>query len=467
MLKKKLLENSLWSILSSLFQNAIFSIFFIIMARSYETGQFSEYIIANTLYGLILSFSSLGMSQWYIREYEEGEKGSIVSTLFLKIQLLAGVTFYVINILLSHLIYKESAIHTLSLFLGINIVFDNLIYVFKTVNIISFQQRQTFKILSIEATLKLALGFFILYSAPNVMLVISILLLLRLLTLSLFFSGEKKGLFDFKKFFQLHLDVSIILKTLYSNRYFLVIGSISVLFWSVGNILVSKFLDIKRVADYEISFKLFTMAEIIPVMISATIFPILVDKVKSNQLTSGNFIKTAFIGNLLYGLFAYTFVISFSTELIPLLFGEKYSQTANYCNEMFLTILIFPTVLFQANLLVALKMEKIDMYLNLLSLFVNLTIAILGLYFTNSLSAVNYSIFISFLIFHLSQEYFLIKKGITQVNHLFTFYILLTIVLFGYSILKMFLPVLYLFPIFWTAIFLLLLPQLKLTRAKA
>ena len=134
---------------------------------------------------------------------------------------------------------------------------------------------------------------------------------------------------------------------------------------------------------------------------------------------------------------------------------------------MFLTILIFPTVLFQANLLVALKMEKIDMYLNLLSLLVNLTIAILGLYFTNSLSAVNYSIFISFLIFHVTQEYFLIKKGITQIDQLFSFYILMTIVLFGYSVLKMILPVLYLFPIFWTVIFLFLLPQIKLARAKA
>jgi O-antigen/teichoic acid export membrane protein len=189
--------------------------------------------------------------------------------------------------------------------------------------------------------------------------------------------------------------------------------------------------------------------------------------VKSNELTSGNFIKTAFIGNLFYGLFAYTFVTSFSTELIPLLFGEKYSQTASFCNEMFLTILIFPAVLFQANLLVALKMEKIDMYLNLLSLVVNLTIAILGLYFTNSLSAVNYSIFISFLIFHLTQDYFLVKKGITQIEQLISFYILMGIVLFAYSLLKMVLPVLYLFPIFWTTIFLLLLPQLKLVRAKA
>jgi hypothetical protein len=51
------------------------------MARSYETVEFSEYILANTLYGMILSFSSLGLSQWYIREYQEGKSESDISTL--------------------------------------------------------------------------------------------------------------------------------------------------------------------------------------------------------------------------------------------------------------------------------------------------------------------------------------------------------------------------------------------------
>ena len=86
MLKNKLFVNSFWSVASSLFQNIIFSVFFIIMARSYETVEFSEYILANTLYGMILSFSSLGLSQWYIREYQEGKSESDISTLFLKIQ---------------------------------------------------------------------------------------------------------------------------------------------------------------------------------------------------------------------------------------------------------------------------------------------------------------------------------------------------------------------------------------------
>lgn len=467
MLKNKLFVNSFWSVASSLFQNIIFSVFFIIMARSYGTIEFSEYILANTLYGIILSFSSLGLSQWYIREYQDGNSTVDITTLFFKIQLFAGVLFYLVNISLSYLLYKESTIHILSIFLGINIVFDNLIHVFKTMNIISFQQRQSFKILSIEALLKLCLGFYIFYKTPDIILVAFFLVIFRVLTFWIFFQSENKGLIRVKKILQLYIDASIIFKTLYSNRYFLIIGSISVLFWSIGNILVSKFLDLERVADYEISFKLFTMAEIIPVMVSATIYPVLVEKVKLNQLNSDGFIRTVFIANLLYGLFVYTFIISFSNELIPLLFGLKYNLTAAYCNEMFLTILFFPSVLFQANLLVALKMERIDMYLNFLSLLINLILAISGLYITKSLSAINYSIFISFFVFHLGQEIYLIKKGITQIEHAFIFYFILIFILVGYTVFSKIIPALYLFPTFWIIIFLIYLSQLRLSRAKA
>lgn len=467
MIKNKLFINSFWSVGSSLFQNAIFSVFFIIMARTYETVQFSEYILANTLYGMVLSFSSLGLSQWYIREYQIGKSQVDISTLFFKIQLFTGIFFFLVNVSLSYILYKEPAIHLLSILLGVNIVFDNLIHVFKTINIIKFQQRNSFKILSIEALLKLSLGIYVLYTSLNIILVAIFLVIFRVITLLIFLQSENKTLIEFKKSIQLHLDTSIIFKTLYNNRYFLIIGSISVMFWSVGNILVSKFLNIERVADYEISFKLFTMAEIIPVMVSSTIFPVLVEKIKLNHLTSGNFLKTVFMANLLYGLFTYTFIISFSNDLIPLLFGQKYNLTAEYCNEMFLTILFFPTVLFQANLLVALKMERIDMYLNLVSLFINLGLAITGLYITKSLSAINYSIFISFFVFHLSQEIYLIKKGITLIEHAVTFYLLLILILLGYSFFKTIIPVLYLFPIFWTIIILMFLPHLKLIRAKA
>ena len=71
--KGRLIGNSFWAILSSVFQNIIFSLFFIVIARKYSASDFSSYIIANTLYGMIIAFSSLGLSQWFIREIKQNE----------------------------------------------------------------------------------------------------------------------------------------------------------------------------------------------------------------------------------------------------------------------------------------------------------------------------------------------------------------------------------------------------------
>ena len=131
--KGRLIGNSFWAILSSVFQNIIFSLFFIVIARKYSASDFSSYIIANTLYGMIMSFSSLGLSQWFIREIKQNEHDTGIIPRFFKIQLLAGAVFYLINILLSFALYSSDLVRNISLLLGINIVFDNIIYVFKTI----------------------------------------------------------------------------------------------------------------------------------------------------------------------------------------------------------------------------------------------------------------------------------------------------------------------------------------------
>lgn len=467
MFKTSVLANSFWAISSSIYQNLVFAVFFIIMARVYSTQVFSTYIIANTLYGLLLSFSSLGMAQWYIRVIKNRNDHDAVNRLYFTIQLLAGIFFLLLNAFVSFLLYTESIIHVLSIILGINIVFDNIINVFKTINIATYNQRQTFILLAIEATIKLALGLFVYYFVPDILTIASLLVMLRVITFSLFYyNGNYRTIFE-----GITLKTAVtyrqVIDTIYQNRFFLFIGSISVLFWSLGSILVSKFLDPKAVADYEIAYKLFIMAEIIPLMILSSSFPKIVTYINSPTASNIGFLKALSYGNILYGLLAYTFVISFSDLFVPFFFGLQYAQTAQYCNEMFLTMLIFPSVLYQANLLVAINMEKIDMYLNLISLFVNLIIAGIGLMLHYSLSAITYSIFLSFLVFHLSQEYFLFKKGISRLKDILINYLIIFGGMSVYIFLMKYVEVVFLFPLIWFVIFIFILPSYKRYFVKA
>ena len=112
-------------------------------------------------------------------------------------------------------------------------------------------------------------------------------------------------------------------------------------------------------------------------------------------------------------------------------------------------------------------MEKIDMYLNLMSLFINLFIAVMGLKLYYSLSSITYSIFISFLIFHLSQEYFLIKKGLSKLSDVAIMYLLIFGGMYTYILLMKYVDVIYLFPLIWTTVFILIIPSYKRYFVKA
>lgn len=396
-----------------------------------------------------MSFSSLGLSQWFIREIKQNEFETSIISRFLKLQILTGIVFFFINVLLSYLLYNADLIRNLSVLLGINIIFDNIIYVFKTINISRYQQKRSFVLTSLEAFIKLLLAAFLVYFDMSIFTVIALLVSFRILTLFLFFRfGLSEGI-NFMKFWNQPLQLAEIGHILKKNIYFVVIGSVSVVYWSSGSLLVSKLLQFEQVADYEISFKLFSMAEIIPVMVSASVFPILVEKGKADPEGRNRFFRKVFLVYAIYGLLAFTFIYSYASTLIPILFGAQYIKTASFCVQMFWTIVVFPTALLQANLLVALHMEKTDMWLNLSSLGLNILIAFFGLTIYKNLSVVNYAIFISFLFFHISQDIILVQFGIHKQSDAFMFYVFSVILLLFYYLLSSYFSSIYFFFLFW------------------
>jgi O-antigen/teichoic acid export membrane protein len=148
------------------------------------------------------------------------------------------------------------------------------------------------------------------------------------------------------------------------------------------------------------------------------------------------FYKKMHVYYLLFGWLAFTFIYSFSDKLIPIAFGNTYLSNAEYTKQMFLTILVFPTALLQANVLIAMKMEKQDMLFNIIALVVNLSMCLLGVLYIKSLSVVNYSIFASFLVFHISQDILLLGRKMVSLKSVFMFYIMTTVFIGGYMLLS-------------------------------
>jgi O-antigen/teichoic acid export membrane protein len=152
---------------------------------------------------------------------------------------------------------------------------------------------------------------------------------------------------------------------------------------------------------------------------------------------------------LLFGLFTYTFIYSFADALIPWAFGSTYSGTGAFTKQMFLTILIFPTALLQANVLVAMNRERADMWFNVISLILNVLFVFTGFMFVKSLTTVNLAIFFSFLIFHICQDVLLIRKGMLTIGHVLKFYLVTGALTGIYVLLSSRFPPVVLFTGYW------------------
>ncbi|WP_295772269.1 oligosaccharide flippase family protein [uncultured Mucilaginibacter sp.] len=427
-----LVKNSIWGILANGLQILFVFLFFSILARRYSAPVFAQFLISTTVYQLIAAFSSMGLGQWFIRQYVTEDDQPGFTAKFLKTQLGLGIAFYLVNIVVAYMLYDDDQIRNLCLILGTNIIFDNFINAIKSLNVVQNEQRKTASILVIDGFLRLLIGVALfIYVVPITQLAVAVIVV-RLLTLGLFIKVGSSDTITLRAIGLAKINYADLKGLIVKNWQFIVIGSISIIYWKIGNILISKILTLQSVANYEVAFRIFSVLQIMPVIASTTIYPQFIKFYNEGNLTKLNKLyKNVFVGYTIFALASYTFIYLFSDFIIPTAFGSGYPGAIECLQQMFLTFLILPTVLLQANLLVAIGLEKLDMWFNVVSLLINIVGCLAGLYFFKSLAAVNYSVFASFLIFHLLQDFSLIKKQFMTLKHCIIFYTAISITILG------------------------------------
>ncbi|MDT7828090.1 oligosaccharide flippase family protein [Pricia sp. S334] len=432
--QSQIIQNSAWGIGANILQTIFVGLFFVILARQYNSADFAFFLIASTVYQILVAFSSMGLGQWFIREFDvEIDKAGFTGK-FIKIQTGLGLIFYLINIVLALILYPDAHIRWLCIILGSNIIFDNIIYCIKNLNIAEFKQKKTFSVLVLDAFFRLMLGCLLLIYPFSITTLCILLISVRFLTLNLFIKVGSSNTLNLKYVFHSTIAWEDVKRQILLNWQFVVIGSVAIIYWRISNIIIAKTLTLQDVADYEISFKILSIGMILPTIVAATVYTQFVKYYNSGDKDAQKlFYKKLFFVYSIYSVMSYSFIYSFADILLPYVFGEQYVGAILSLKEMFLTMLIFPTVLLQANLIVAMKHEKVDMLLNIFSFLIYLAGCFIGLSYFKSLTVINYSIFVSFIIFHISQNIFLAKRGITNFKNSLIVYILLLVFALGYN----------------------------------
>ena len=416
----KIVKNSFLGVFNNVVQNIFFSIFFIIIARHYSQIDFGNYVISNTMYSFILGFSTLGLGNWFVREISSQNDRVEFINLFLKVQFLLAILFYFMNLFIVYLIYDNTEIRLLSFLIGLNLLPDNIIYVVKNIGIAEIRQEKIYLISSLESFLKFLLSCLLLLIPVSIVKLTLLLIVLRLATLFVFLYYGTENKISLNNIWNIKPEIRKLFNIISSNWAFVVIASIAIVNWRIGNIFISKYLTIRDVGYFEIAFKLLSLAYIIPVVVSSTIFPQLVESANENKLMKKY--QVVFHLYWLYGLFTFTFIYSFADFIVPRLFGNQFAEVSQYCKQMFIVMLLFPTVLLQANLMIAIKKEKIDMYCNIVGLCVNVMICLFFLNSVKSITVVILAIIASFLVFHVIQDVVLVKTKRINVLQIIRFY---------------------------------------------
>lgn len=426
--RSKLLKNSLWGVISRIFQTLFLSLFFVIISRHYSTPEFSNYLIATTIYQFMVGISSMGLGTWFIREFnlDPNDNGGLISR-FIKIQIGLGVFFYLINIVFVFILYPSGEIRLLGLILGTNIIFDNIIYALSSLNIAQFKQKRTAIIMALDALVRLLIVCLLYFFPISIVWLSFLVVLIRAFTVNLFIQIGTSPKIGLRQLWNYNMSFLQAKKQIFPNWRFVIIVGLSIIFWRSSTIIISKFLTSSDVANYEVAYKILSIFVMLPLIISSTVYPRFVALyLQNDQLGIRNLYRLLFLLFATFSIISFAFIQAFASNIITLVFGHKYILSISCIKEMFLTFLVFPTALLQANLIVAMKKEKVDMYLNMVALGINITGCLIGLHFYKSLSVINYSIFAAFFCFHLIQSIYLNKLGILSLKNSICYYLLIS-----------------------------------------
>ncbi|MBI9041322.1 oligosaccharide flippase family protein [Lutibacter sp.] len=414
--KTSVFSNAFSGIASNVLQNIFLGIFFILLAKAIGINNFSDYVIGNSLYQIVGAFSTMGLANYFIREYvkQKGENDYSVLHFFTTEVLLSFIAFIIIMILSYSLYANELLIVQISCILGINVLFDNLIYSVKALHVANKTQYLILKITLFEAFIKLILVI-IFYFLPFEFLQFLFLLVgFRILTLILaFYTLTNSVKNEISKVFKLSIinhpiKFKKIRALIYEGRIFIIIGSVSTIFWRINALLLSKLVDKTEVGYYEIAFKFFSVAQIIPVILLATIYP-LMSKYYSDKSTYLSISQKAYLQILTLSVFTTLSAYFIAPYFIKYFFGSQFLGAIKLTQYMFFALIPFSLSLVQAYVLLSSNNEKLDMWLNIMNLFFNTFLSYFLIKHIGSKGSV-ISITVSFILFYILQSIILMYK---------------------------------------------------------
>ena len=127
---------------------------------------------------------------------------------------------------------------------------------------------------------------------------------------------------------------------IFKGRIFFIIGAVNIIFWRINSLLLSKLTSKIDVGLYEIAYKLFSIAQIIPVILLSTIYPIMAkhfsDKNKYLIIS-----QKVYLQILIFSVYTTLFAYYLCPYFIEYFFGDDFKGSIIFTQHMFFALIPF------------------------------------------------------------------------------------------------------------------------------
>ena len=322
-------KNTLFLFANQVYNKITAVIFFSLAARLLGIDNFSKYVLILTFISFFYIISDWGLSTLTIRNVArrtEETNEYLKQTILLRI-VFSLLSYFALLAVILLLRYPKDIVLLISI-VGLSLFTNNILNSYNATFSAHEKMHIPAVIGMVFSTLFLFLGVLILYLNLGLFVIMSLILFLGIINVVVTNKLIKKY-YGYTLKFDLSLNYTYFKKIIAQATPFAVLSILSIIYFRVDTIMLSKLQPLETVGLYNAAYKVIEFLRFIPVCLLGAYFPMMSRHAKTSiEDLRKNYFKTT--GILLAVIIPVVIICSlFATKIILLLFGSAYLPAAS------------------------------------------------------------------------------------------------------------------------------------------
>ena len=454
----RILKNIIFILLSK-FVDPLFSLILVLtIAKNLGVEGFGQYAFIKATFTIFVVIANLGLDQFVTREIARDKKQTL--TYLMNFGILevgfAALMAIVMSLFVCLSDYPQQ-VATATVIMSSALIYVALSNLAHAV-IAAFERFELNTLLiSGENLIRVILGTITLMLGYGLVPFIIVITITRFIGFLVSIRLVHKKITPLKWNFQL----KFILQSLKKIPTFSLISIFSILYWRIDVIMLSKFGSLTEVGIYTAAFRLMEIIKAIPLSLKQALFPVNVWKYEKENSTFKEMINKS-NKYLMIFLLPIAFIITMAAEkIIPIFYSSEFNGAINALKILIWTIVPYSLAMMLANVLVASRNQRVDMWTNIFGACANVVLNLIlipmyGVTGASIATLVSIILFIAFQVIYIRRKMFklsllsiILKPSIAVISMGVLNYTLNNLPLLGRISLSL---LIYLFSIYWLRI---------------